>query len=269
MERAIYNALFAAQSPDGRRLRYYTPFEGSRAYYPRDTYCCPNNFRRIVSELPQMVFLESPDGPVVNLYTACSALLKLPDGNALHIRQKTDYPRSGTVEIALEPEIAAAFSLKLRIPRWCKDVRITVNGEAIDSARGGGSFCVLNRLWRNADRIELMMQMPPRLIRGFRAQCGRAAVMSGPQLYCMNPERNRKLSGIDPRLLVIDPASLRREAEVCRIRAWGPGRNYPMQEPEHDLVLTEFADPGGSATYFKIPVPDDRMVGSDELFERT
>ncbi|HUW62778.1 MAG TPA: beta-L-arabinofuranosidase domain-containing protein, partial [Candidatus Bathyarchaeia archaeon] len=30
IERAIYNALFAAQSPDGRRLRYYAPFEAPR-----------------------------------------------------------------------------------------------------------------------------------------------------------------------------------------------------------------------------------------------
>jgi DUF1680 family protein len=41
MERAIYNALFAAQSPDGRRLRYYVPLEGARKYFDRDTYCCP------------------------------------------------------------------------------------------------------------------------------------------------------------------------------------------------------------------------------------
>ena len=35
MERTIFNALFAAQSPDGRHIRYYTPFECSRAYLPR------------------------------------------------------------------------------------------------------------------------------------------------------------------------------------------------------------------------------------------
>ena len=38
MERIIYNALFAAQSPDGRKLRYYSPFEGERKYWDKDTY---------------------------------------------------------------------------------------------------------------------------------------------------------------------------------------------------------------------------------------
>ena len=33
MERAIFNALFAAQSPDGRHIRYYTPFECSRSLF--------------------------------------------------------------------------------------------------------------------------------------------------------------------------------------------------------------------------------------------
>ncbi|MEK7718122.1 MAG: beta-L-arabinofuranosidase domain-containing protein, partial [Bacteroidota bacterium] len=44
LERIIYNTLFAAQSPDGRQLRYFTPLEGNRIYFPSDTYCCPNNF---------------------------------------------------------------------------------------------------------------------------------------------------------------------------------------------------------------------------------
>ncbi len=43
MERAVFNALFAAQSPDGRRLRYYTAIDGPRKYHPNDAYCCPGN----------------------------------------------------------------------------------------------------------------------------------------------------------------------------------------------------------------------------------
>ena len=56
MERTIYNGLFASQSPDGRRLRYFAPPEGNRVYWTTDTYCCPCNFRRIISELPTLVF---------------------------------------------------------------------------------------------------------------------------------------------------------------------------------------------------------------------
>lgn len=36
MERTIFNALFAASSPDGRQIRYFTPFSGDRTYDSRD-----------------------------------------------------------------------------------------------------------------------------------------------------------------------------------------------------------------------------------------
>jgi len=267
MERAVYNALFAAQSPDGRRLRYYTPLEGPRAYYPRDTYCCPSNFRRIVSELPQMVFYMAAGGVLVNLYTACSAQLTLPGGGALEIRQETDYPRCGEVLILLEPEAPTGFSLDLRIPRWCRGARIAINGQQVTPAARPGSFLSLERTWRGGDHVELSMPMAPRLVRGFRAQRGRAAVMRGPLLYCLNPEHNPGLAGTDPRLLVVDPATLREEGDCCRVRAWGPGVHYPADDPELDMLLSAFPDPGGTAVYFRVPVPGDDGLVPDELLE--
>ena len=95
MERAIFNALFAAQSPDGRRIRYYTPFEAPRRFHEADTYCCPCNFRRILAESPSMVYYRQKDGAFVNLYTASAATLPLPSGASLKIEQETDYPNSG------------------------------------------------------------------------------------------------------------------------------------------------------------------------------
>ena len=79
IERTIFNALFAAQSPDGRRLRYFAPTEGPRAYWTTDTYCCPCNYRRIVAELPAMVFYRPSDGLAVNLYAPAQAKLSVGD----------------------------------------------------------------------------------------------------------------------------------------------------------------------------------------------
>ena len=119
MERAIYNQLFSAQSPDGRKLRYYTPFDGPRSYFPKDTYCCPNNYRRAMSDLPEWIYYRSGDGVTVNLYTASSARVKLENGVQLSIAQETDYPNSGTVTLRIDPDQASEFSVSLRIPRWC------------------------------------------------------------------------------------------------------------------------------------------------------
>ncbi|UCG46576.1 MAG: glycoside hydrolase family 127 protein [Phycisphaerales bacterium] len=189
MERAIYNALFAAQSPDGRRLRYFTPFEGRRLYYPRDTYCCPNNFRRITAELPGMVYYHADDGLAINLYTYSTAVVTLGNNVSLKVRTETDYPSSGKVVVYIDPSRPTNFALQLRIPRWCKKAKITVNKEEVKEAVNIGGFSSIDRQWKAGDRVELEMPMEWRLVRGRKIQKGRAAVMRGPLLFCLNPAR--------------------------------------------------------------------------------
>ncbi len=104
MERMIYNALFAAQSPDGRKIRYYTPHEGNRIYHSGDTWCCPNNYRRIIAELPAMVCYRCGAGLAVNLFTPSAATVDLDGGVSLKIRQETDYPTSGRVPTGNEAD---------------------------------------------------------------------------------------------------------------------------------------------------------------------
>ena len=86
MERTIYNALFAAQSPDGRRLRYFVPLEGPREYFRVNRYCCPNNYRRGVSELPTLICYRSGAGAAVNLYAPSEAAIDLSGGVSLKVR---------------------------------------------------------------------------------------------------------------------------------------------------------------------------------------
>lgn len=207
MERAVVNALPAAQSPDGRELRKYTPFEDVRTYYrgekssdfKRDTYCCPNNYRRIIAELPGMIYYRWGGGAMVNLYTASRGTVALADGLSVKLRQETGYPSSGKVTIHVSPSRPARFPLRLRIPRWCGGATVTVNRRAVDKVVKGGRFYVLDRPWRAGHRVELDMLMPWRLLRGRKAQKGRLAVMRGPLLFCLSParqaERHRVFGG--------------------------------------------------------------------------
>jgi DUF1680 family protein len=274
LERAVYNALSAAQSPDGRQIRYYTPFDGPRAYFPRDDYCCPNNFRRIVSELPTMIYYRAADGPVINLYTASTAKMELPGGIGLALRQETDYPNSGKVVLHVDPSRPAAFSVRLRIPRWCKGAEAHVNGQRVEGAVAGGTLLTLTRSWEAGDRVALSLPMPWRLIQGRKAQAGCVAVARGPLLFCLNRQRHRELAGVDLRLLTIEPSSLegpfpdasvRPDGLACRLRAWPPGAWYPAAPADQTLTLTEYADPAGEAIYFHVPNPGDSRLADDEL----
>ncbi|MFH1266723.1 MAG: beta-L-arabinofuranosidase domain-containing protein, partial [Planctomycetota bacterium] len=204
-ERAIYNSLFAAQSPDGRKIRYYTPFDGPRVYYPKDGYCCPNNYRRIVADLPGMIYYTTGDGLAVNLYTPSTAELKLPGGQALTVRQETDYPNSGKVTLRVDPAVTAESSLSLRIPAWCKGAKVSLNGKPCTEPIPAGAFFKLRHEWRPGDQVELEMPMPWRFVKGRKAQAGLVAVMRGPMLFCLNPERNdnKKLADMNLRTITL------------------------------------------------------------------
>jgi len=274
MERAIYNALFAAQSPDGRRIRYYTPFDGPRRYFEGDGYCCPSNYRRIIAELPGRIYYRSGEGVVVNLYTASQARIELDGGVSLLVRQETDYPSSGRVVLHVDPSKPAKFPVRLRIPRWAADTAITVRGQRIEGRVAPGAFFVLERVWQPGDRVELNLPMPLRLIRGRKSQAGRVAVMRGPQVFCLSRARHKDLAAADLRLITIDPATLsgptkddsvRPNGVACTVRAWPPGSWYPQAAASLSLTLTEFADPDGQATYFHVPNPNAAGLVDDEL----
>lgn len=275
MERTIYNALFAAQSPDGRRIRYYTALEGPRAYFEQDNFCCPNNYRRIVSELPSMLYYRTGTGVAVNLYSPSEATFPLGSDVSLKIRQETNYPTSGHVVIRIDPSKPTTFPLDLRIPRWCEKAAVAVNGHALETPVKPGTFLAIQREWKAGDQVTLDLPMPWRFVEGRKRQAGRVAVMRGPLVYCLNPAQNEKLvkrdaadiSGImlDPKSLQESPGSgaARPNDTACSVAAGAADYNM-WRTSDFKLRLTEFADPEGKCTYFRLLAPN--TVVPDELF---
>ncbi|MDT8302337.1 MAG: glycoside hydrolase family 127 protein [Sedimentisphaerales bacterium] len=276
MERTIYNGLFAAQSPDGRRLRYYAPFEGPRVYFDGDTYCCPCNFRRIIAELPGMIYYHRNEGLAINMYAESSAVFDVKKGLSLEVRQVTDYPNSGNVVIHLNPSKPARFPVYLRIPRWCDIADITINGDITRMTARGGSFFMVSRKWEAGDEVRLQMPMPLRLVKGRKSQAGRVAVMRGPMLFCLNPERQKDFDPEMMRLMWLDPSSLKLSGKddsirpnglTCEAKFWNPNNYNAAGKADIKLTLTEYADPGCEATYFLVPNPKIDSLTDDELIE--
>ena len=289
MERAIYNALFAAQSPDGRQLRYFTAIDGPRKYHPNDSYCCPGNWRRIVAELPEMIYYRSADGGVlIDLYTNSTAKVPIADDLAVQLRQETDYPNSGKVVITIEPSRSAEFPVKLRIPRWCESAAVSVNGQPADTPAKPGDWYSIKRTWKAGDVVTLDMPMKTRFVKGRKLQTGKIAVMRGPLLFCFSPARQAKQypvyagRGANPAeiqksvqeavdktkfdwatpLALVPDSTIRPDGLALKVRAWGPAsdRNKPA---DTELLLTEYIDPTGERTYF--PTDNPKLGVDDEL----
>jgi DUF1680 family protein len=273
MERTIYNALFGAQSPDGREIRYFTPFEGKRDYTHAS--CCVNNYRRLIPELPAMVYYRASNGVAINLYSTSHTRFAMKGNLSLAVQQITDYPNSGRVLIRIDPSVPASFPLKLRIPSWSKDAKISVNGSPSEVICVPGQFAVVERTWKAGDQVVLDMPMEWRLVRGRQKQAGRAAVMRGPLLFCLDPQQNELLAqdnAEDLGRIMIDLASIepnpvpsravRPDGIGCRLKAETvPGALG--NEGNITLTLTEFADPNGKCCYFRLP--DLSQAVDDEL----
>ena len=277
MERTLYNSLMGAVSPDCSHTRYYTPFEGERVYSQYVSYCCNNNLRRILPAIPGMVLFTGENQLAVNLYTPMEANVQVM-GKTVGVKQITEYPSSGNVIIQLNPKEEMEFGLLLRIPAWCKSPVVYVNGEKAISPVVPGQFYSVEREWSPGDKVELRLDMQPRLIAGVQKQAGRAALMRGPVLYCLNPVNAGELGELDGASLghitlfpesieVVDDNSVHPGGTALNVKIWKPEDYQTLPVNLVSVKLTEFTDPFGVASYFKLQ--DPKIAVPDELFNRT
>ena len=169
-ERILYNAFFSAQSADGLKYKYWTPFNESAPWYDRDTYCCPNNFKRMVFEVPDFVFSRRQDGLDVNLYAEATL-----DSGDVFVKMETEYPDDGKVRLFVK---MPGSTLRLRVPSWCR---------GMPSSNG---WLVVTRDFSKGADLAVEFPMHVRLVRGTRAQEGRVAVMRGPCVFGLDPAAN-------------------------------------------------------------------------------
>src|SRR5271166_4193576 len=108
------------------------------------------------------------------------------------IRETSDYPWSGDIRIAIDPERPAAFDLKLRIPGWAKGATVAVNGQpvALHLTRG---YATVHRIWSKGDVAALGLPMPAERLfahPSVRMDVGRVALRRGPLIYCLEEADN-------------------------------------------------------------------------------
>jgi DUF1680 family protein len=242
MERAIYNALFAAGSPDGRRIRYYSAGQGPRQWYEVDTYCCPGNYRRIIGELPDLIARPHHGGISIDLYEACRATA-IVGGQQVSLEIVTDYPFGDAVTVHLAPEQPVAFPLFLRCPGWAGGVAVRLNGQTLPVPPRQG-WLTVERCWRKGDRIELVFAMPWRAVRGLRRQAGKVALMRGPVVWGADAAENVATGDGLPEV-VPNPATCRPAEDQYRAMVTGGLKGRSVE-----VSIKPFAELDTAVTYF-------------------
>ena len=122
MERALYNGALSGLSREGTHFFYANPLE-SRGQHQRWAWhicpCCTMNVARLVASIGGYFVSSSDAGVAVHLYGGFSASPTI-QGKRVTIKETSDYPWSGDIRIAVDPEAPTTFELKLRIPGWAK-----------------------------------------------------------------------------------------------------------------------------------------------------
>lgn len=195
MERALYNDVLSGVSLDGKKFFCVNPLTSLGNHHRQEWFeyaCCPSNIARLIASLGNYVYSQSETDAIVHLYIGGSAHLNVA-GQTVGMRVDTRYPWDGKVVITVEPETPASFGPKLRIPAWCRQFRLRINGVAVKSPQVKLGYIRLYREWKAGDSVEVYLSMPVELVKAHpevRDDIGCVAIQRGPLVYCLEQADN-------------------------------------------------------------------------------
>jgi DUF1680 family protein len=208
LEKALYNGIISGMSLDGKAFFYVNPLEAlpeaclkdqrmSHVRIERQKWfgcaCCPPNLARIIASLGSYIHSENVNAVYTHLFVGSEATVSL-GGTDITIRIDTKYPWEGLVNISFSLKGAARFRYGLRIPGWCKNYALTLNG-ADAAFTVEDAYAVFNREWNDGDCISAVFAMPVMFVQAHpkvREDAGKIAVMRGPVVYCLEEVDNGK-----------------------------------------------------------------------------
>jgi len=176
-EDAALNSFPASMTPDLKGLHYLTAPNMAvldarnhspgiqnggcmLAYNPRSYRCCQHNTSHGWPYYAEELWLATPDrGLCASLYAASTVQAKVGDGAQVTITETTDYPFGETVALEIDAPKAVRFPLYLRVPRWCAEPKLTLNGDPLAAKAQPLAYLVVERTWRDGDKLTLTLPM--------------------------------------------------------------------------------------------------------------
>ena len=125
--------------------------------------CCLSNMHQGWPKFTQNLWYATPDNGLAALaYAPSEVTAKAGNGHTVKITEETSYPMDDKIRFTVKIEdkkiTEVAFPLHLRIPGWCKQATVTVNG-TVEQTAEGGTVAILRRTWKSGDRVELTLPM--------------------------------------------------------------------------------------------------------------
>jgi DUF1680 family protein len=144
--------------------------------------CCTCNMHQGWPKLVQNLWYATPDrGLAALVYGPSRVTARVADGSEIHVKEETDYPFGESIRFVIETSKPVEFTLYLRIPAWCQNAELLVNGLPWKQAAGPQTV-PLRRRWNNYDQVELKLEMKVRTQRWREAS---VSVERGPLVYSL------------------------------------------------------------------------------------
>lgn len=198
-EKVFLNALPATRSKDGSTMAYFhspNQVTASRnaggTHYPSRLYveCCQSNGPRLLPAIAEYLVLATRDsGLAVPFYVESETRVNLTNGETLFLTLETGYPFEEDVRLKINFDGGRiSFPLLLRIPAWCTEAGIEVNGKKLETECLPGSWARIERDWTSGDQVVLNLPMKVKV----DDWNGRAVTVErGPLLYALPIEGER------------------------------------------------------------------------------
>ena len=196
MERALYNNVLSGISADGTHYFYVNPLmvKPDVARFRQDQSdvetqrvkwfgcaCCPPNVIRTLTGLGGYIYTRDGDRVYQHLYIGNEASFDIAGGQA-RLTCASEMPWKGAARIVVRAD--APFELALRVPGYARNFTATLNGAAADGAAEKGYLILAVK---DGDAIDVRFDIQaefycanPRVTE----DCGKAAVVRGPLVYC-------------------------------------------------------------------------------------
>lgn len=203
-ERTLYNGVLSSPGLEGASYLYVNPLQVRGGRYVRasaDTgageermrpawhncACCPPNVMRLFSSLSHYLATTNESGVQLHQYGTAALNLDL-SGEPLLINTTSDYPWDGQIKLNIGQSPSRPWTLSLRLPSWCKNYALTLNGAELPATLDEHGYLNIERTWQANDALVFDLEMEPQFLAPnprIDALRGTVALQRGPLIYCL------------------------------------------------------------------------------------
>ncbi len=176
-EDVAFNTYPAAVTEDFKALRYITSpnmvLNDSKNHHPGignggpflmmnpfSSRCCQHNHAQGWPYYAENLWMATPDNGIATvLYVENKVRAIVGDGSEIQIKEETNYPFEEEIQFKLSIPQPANFPWYLRIPGWCNNAEVLINGIKIDVKPEAGKFVRMERKWADGDKVVLKVPM--------------------------------------------------------------------------------------------------------------